>query len=58
MIPIKTHQMPGDVTKQEKAAMLEGKHKDRKRSKSFKKTIKSRERAVLRERARREIAPV
>jgi len=36
---IKMRQMPGDVSKQEKIDMMEGKHPDKKRSKSFKKEI-------------------
>jgi hypothetical protein len=55
MIPVKTHQMPGDVPKSEKIAMLEGKHVDRKRGRAFRKGLKARERAVLKERTRREI---
>lgn len=51
---IKTHAAPGDVPKREKEAMLENRHPDKKRSKTFKKLIQSRERAVLKERARQE----
>jgi hypothetical protein len=51
---IKTRQMPGDVSKQEKQAMLEGRHKDKTRAKSFKKEILSRERAVEKERQMKE----
>ena len=53
---MKTGQLPGDVSKRTKAAMLEGKHKDKKRSRAFKKyRMISRERAVLRERTKKEI---
>jgi len=45
---IKTHQMPRDVTKQEKQAMLEGRDTDRgitrSQRKSWKKTLLARER--------------
>lgn len=51
---IKTHQMPGDVSKRTKQAMLEGRHPDKKRAKTFKKVVLSRERAVLKRRARKE----
>lgn len=56
MIPVKMHQMPGDVSKGTKIAMMEG--RSTKRSKSFRKTVRLKERAVLRERSRREIAEV
>ena len=52
---MKMHQQPGDVGVQTKAAMLEGKHPEKKRSKSFKKMHLARERAVLVERTRKEI---
>jgi hypothetical protein len=53
---IKTRQMPGDVSKQTKQAMLEGRHPDKKQSKSFKKDyVLSRERAVQKERTIKEI---
>lgn len=53
---IKTRQMPGDVSKRTKQEMLEGRHPDRKRSKNFKKNyVLSRERAVLKERTKKEV---
>ena len=52
---LKTGQTPGDVSPQVKAAMLEGRHPNKKRSKSFKKMILARERTVLRERTRIEV---
>lgn len=53
---IKTRQMPGDVSKKVKQAMLEGTHPDKKRAKNFKKNyVLSRERAVLKERTKKEI---
>jgi len=52
---IKTRQMPGDVSKKTKQAMLEGRHPDKKRAKSFKKEILARERAVQKERTVKEI---
>ncbi len=52
---IKTRQMPGDLSKKTKQAMLEGRHPDKKRAKNFKKNILSRERAVQKERTRREM---
>lgn len=55
MIPIKMHHMPGDVGRSVQIAMLEGTHRDRKRSKAFRNMVYSRLRAVLKERARREI---
>jgi len=53
---IKFHDMPGDVPKQEKIAMLEDKHKDKKRSKSYKKMIRMRERATIKREGLRLIA--
>ena len=47
--------MPGDVSKKTKQAMLEGRHPDKKRAKSFKKEILARERAVQKERTVKEI---
>jgi hypothetical protein len=47
---VKFHSMPGDISKQEKISMLEGKHPDKKRSKSFKKEVRMKEKAVERER--------
>jgi len=53
---IKTHQMPGDVSKRVKQAMLEGRHPDRKRAKAFKRyLIRARERAVIKGHTRQEI---
>lgn len=52
---IKMHQMPGDILRRIKIAMLEGKYKDRVRSKAFKKLIKMRERATIKRQAQREI---
>lgn len=53
---IKTRQMPGDVSKKVKQAMLEATHPDKKRAKNFKKNyVLSRERAVLKERTKKEI---
>jgi hypothetical protein len=48
---------PGDVSKQEKAAMLEGRSTrvSRSAAKTFKKVVRAKERAVLKERARKEI---
>ena len=55
-VRIKTHQMPGDVPKQEKQAMLEDRPTDRKLShevrKKYKKGLLLRERAILKERTR------
>ena len=52
---IKTHQMPGDISKQEKIAMLGGRSKIRTRgqSKTYKKILRMRERAVLKEQNRK-----
>jgi hypothetical protein len=48
--------MPGDVSKKTKQAMLEGRHPDKKRAKSFKKNyVLSRERAVQKERTVKEV---
>jgi hypothetical protein len=52
---IKTGQEPGDLGKSEKQKMLEGKHKDKKRAKNFKKYVRMQERAVLKERAKKRI---
>lgn len=51
---VKMRQMPGDVPKQEKIAMLEGTHPEKARSKSYRKQIRSRERAAAHERAKKE----
>lgn len=55
MIPIKWHQMPGDICRGEKIQMMEGKHKERKRAKGFRKDVRARLRAVLAERTRKMI---
>lgn len=55
---LKTHDMPGDIPQCEKEAMLEGRHPDRRRAKSYRKMLRTKERAVLRERARNEIKVV
>jgi len=52
---VKMHQLPGDVHKSEKIAMMEGKHPEKKRSKSFKKMVRAKERAVLKRRTKKEI---
>jgi len=54
---IKMRQFPGDIAKKRKIALMEGTmdDADQWRAKSFKKGVLMRERAVLRERARREI---
>lgn len=41
------HDMPGDVPKQAKIAMLEGKDPDKRKSKAYKKMLQMRERATL-----------
>lgn len=51
---LKQHQFPGDISKQQKAAMREGRNKD-KRAKSFMEILYSRMRAVLKRRAQKEI---
>jgi hypothetical protein len=52
---VKMRDMPGDVSKQVKIDMLEGKHPDKARSKSYKKLVRLRERATLKRQARREV---
>lgn len=54
---MKMRQFPGDIPKQNKAALLEGTCDpcDLWRAKGFKKRLRMRERAVLNERARQEI---
>ena len=52
----KTHQQPGDISKGAKQSMLEGRDPRRKLAKSFKREHLKRERVVLRERTRKEIA--
>lgn len=49
------HQQPGDHSRRTKASMLEGKHPNKKVSKSFKKCHLLRERAILKRRASQEI---
>jgi len=50
----KMHQMPGDIPKRQKAAMLEGRWGG-KRARTFKRMFLMRERAVLTRRARLDI---
>jgi hypothetical protein len=50
---LKTGQKPGDISKPEKQDMLEGRHPDKKRAKSFKKMVRTGERAVLKQRTRK-----
>jgi hypothetical protein len=52
---IKFHRFPGDVSRGVKIAMLESRFPHRNRAKSFKGGLRMRERAVLKERARREV---
>jgi len=52
---IKMGQLPGDVGKGVKIAMMEGRHQDKSRSKSFKKEVRMKEKAVLKERTKKEI---
>jgi hypothetical protein len=52
-IRVKTRQMPGDVPKQAKIAMLERKD-TRPCAKTYRDMIRSRERAVFREQTKRE----
>lgn len=52
---IKMRRMPGDVSKLEKISMLEGRHPEKKRSKSFKKMVRMKEKAVLKERTLKEV---
>lgn len=53
---VKMRCMPGDVGVQEKIEMMENKHPEKKRAKSFRKMIKMRERGVLKNRLRRRLA--
>ena len=53
---IKTGHTPGDVSKSVKQAMLEGRHPERRRSKAYKRELLKKERTVLRERTRVEVA--
>ena len=53
---IKTGQLPGDVSKQTKQAMLEGRHPEKKRSKTMKKVVRMSEKAVLKERMRKHVS--
>ena len=50
------HDMPGDISKQAKIAMLEGKCEEKSRTKSYKKMLKLRERATLNRQATTEIS--
>lgn len=52
---IKTGQLPGDLGKRTKQAMLEGRHPNRKRAKNLRKKLQGKERAVLKERTKKEI---
>lgn len=52
---IKTGQVPGDLSKQQKQAMLEGRAK-RNHAKTFKKVVRMKEKAVLKERTRKRIS--
>ncbi len=53
---IKHGQLPGDIGKCRKIAMREGRDSDKKRGKNFKKiAVIAKERAVLKERTRKEI---
>ena len=54
---VKMHRMPGDIGKQEMIAMLEGRSTIRtsEQSKIYKKMVRRKERAVLKERARQTI---
>lgn len=55
-IRVKMHQMPGDVPKREKIAMLEGRRAELRGWKTYRDVIRSRERATFREQSKREIA--
>lgn len=57
---IKMHQMPGDLPKRDKIALLERRAPlhDQWRVKGYRKMLRSRERAVLKERARKDMADV
>lgn len=57
-IKIKSHQMPGDIGKTYFQKLIEGKgsHSENKRGRTLLKLLKMRERAVLKERARKEIS--
>ena len=52
---VKMHDMPGDVHKSEKIAMLEGRHPDKNRCKSYRAMLRLRERATLKRQAQKEI---
>lgn len=47
---IKTHSYPGDISRQAKTAIMEGRHPEAKRANALKKEVLKRERAVLKER--------
>jgi len=55
MTPVKMRQMPGDVPKGEKISMMEGRHPDEARAKAFRRGVRSRTRAVLKERTMAEV---
>lgn len=46
---IKFGSLPGDISLDEKIAMYEGKHPDKKRSKSFRKEVRMSEKAINKE---------
>lgn len=52
---IKMHQMPGDIWKGEKIAMLEGRGPRKHLTKTFKSMLRMRERATLNRQAEKEI---
>lgn len=54
-IRVKMRQMPGDICKQMKIAMLERKSPERARAKGYRNEIRKRERAAFREQSAREI---
>ncbi len=54
-IRVKMRQMPGDVPKREKIAMLEGRAIELRGWKTYRDMIRSRERAAFREQSKREI---
>lgn len=55
MIKIKMGHLPGDVSRKTKIDMMEGKYPDKKVSKAFKKLVRMKEKALLKERLRKEI---
>jgi len=52
---LKQHSFPGDVPKIIKIEMREGKHPDKKRSKTYRKVVNMRAKATLKERTKQEI---